>query len=65
MYTVTVRKYEDDSLIKSIGSSKTSRSLMRVRNGLDINLDHEHYYTDIEDATKIRSELLELEKRNG
>lgn len=54
--TVTVREYAGDKLIKTIGNG-SQRSLEKMERGLNINLDHENYYTQIEEIESIQDEI--------
>lgn len=56
MYTVAIKKHSDDSLLKTIGSSTTQRGLERIENGVNINLNHDEYYTEIVDKDDIEGE---------
>jgi len=56
MYTIAIKKHSDGSVLKTIGSSATQRGLQRTENGVNINLNHEEYYTEIVDKDDIESE---------
>ena len=47
MYTVVIRQYEDDEIINEIPCQGAIRNAERVERGVNINLNHEEYYTEI------------------
>ena len=59
--TVTIRQHSDDKLIHNIGNSSNERSMERVQRGVNINLDHTTFYTDIEEIETIQGEIDAIE----
>lgn len=49
-FTVAVITYEDGEVIDTIGSSTTKRGLERTQRGVDTNLNHQEYYTEIREV---------------
>ena len=45
-YVVQVRKIDTDEIVKELGP-KSERECERIERGLEINLNHEAYYTAI------------------
>lgn len=48
-YRVLIRKRSDDEIIKTMEYA-SERQAERGERGVNINLDHEHYYTEIEEG---------------
>jgi len=48
MTKVLIRKFSDDSVIKEI-PCKGPREATKVERGVNINLNHDKYYTEIEE----------------
>lgn len=48
-YKVLIRKREDDEVVRELSYS-SERQAERAEDGVNINLDHENYYTEIEEA---------------
>lgn len=46
-HQVVVRKYDDDDYEELIGEPTTERRADKIEDGLNINLDHSRYYTEI------------------
>ena len=43
---IEIRKYENDKCVKRIDvTGKTQRQIDKIENGMNINLNHEEYYT--------------------
>ena len=46
-YTIAIKETSTDKTIDTIGSSSSKRSLERTEKGVNINLNHSEYYTEI------------------
>ena len=44
-YIVQIKQYSDDKVIKELGPFYSERMAERADNGVNINLNHEEYYT--------------------
>jgi hypothetical protein len=49
-YQLVIRHISDDSFQRVIATRDTERELGRIEDGANINLDHAHYYTLIEEV---------------
>jgi hypothetical protein len=49
MYCVAVVDARDDTVLERIGSAHTTRELERTERGVNINLNHADYYTEIQE----------------
>lgn len=52
IYTVAVKVIATNEILKTIGESSSKRTLERVENGVNINLNHLEYYTEIIEKTE-------------
>lgn len=50
-YTVQVIEYATESVVKEIPCN-TEREALRVDRGLNMNLNHERFYTLVDESTK-------------
>jgi len=46
-YTVQIKQFSDDEVIKELGPFKIKRMAEKCEDGVLINLNYEEYYTDI------------------
>lgn len=47
MFYIAIKKYEDDSILDKIPCASSERGAERVERGVNINLNHDEYYTEI------------------
>ncbi len=47
MFIVQIVEHETERIVKSFDAQPTMRDAERLERGVNINLDHRHYYTEI------------------
>lgn len=57
MFTIVIRERGDEAIVDTIGESSTERGLERTLRGVQINMDHDNYFADIEDKDAVDKEL--------
>jgi hypothetical protein len=50
-FTIAVKDISTDKTLETIGSSNSKRGLERMERGVNINLNHVDYYTEIVEIT--------------
>jgi hypothetical protein len=50
-FTIAVKDISTDETVQTIGSSNSERGLERTERGVNINLNHADYYTEIVEVT--------------
>lgn len=48
-YTVQIKQYSDDKVIREFKPCSSERQAEKLDNGVNINLNHEDYYTIIKE----------------
>lgn len=46
-FTIAIKAIATNEIVDTIGEATTKRQLERTENGVNINLDHTKYYTEI------------------
>lgn len=52
-YTVNIRDRETDEVVRSIGQGMSMRQAARVEDGANINLNHDKFYTSVDEPDEI------------
>jgi phosphotransferase system HPr-like phosphotransfer protein len=47
-FNVVIYSSEDDEVVEVIAEGKTERQADRIKNGVEINLNHDEYYVEVE-----------------
>jgi|GEM_PF-3648846 len=47
MFKVVIMSYEDSKIIKEFESCQSERTAETIERGININLNHDEYYTEI------------------
>lgn len=50
-YTIEIREIGTNKVVETIGNSANKRALERTERGVNINLNHAQYYTQIVEKT--------------
>lgn len=62
MFTIVVRERGNETIVDTIGESSTERGLERTLRGVQINMNHDEYFADIEDKDAADKELADGSK---